>query len=213
MSKFLAPIHYWLSSKINVMEDIEQTIMTNLNNPAVAAHLAQLKTQFGDHLGDTPLEEVIDQNNIHGWLASKIAATETRQAKLIDYALTQLDPEFVRGSVLAAYHSEGQELGAYRSDNQIKTAPGIFKALNDVLLEGMPCDRVNQITDSQDEAHRWDMIACVHQEYWNQSILRVEDYYAFRAAFSRGFVESITPGFTYAFDNNAGQKHAIFKTL
>lgn len=211
MSKFLAPIHYWLSAKINVMEDIEQTITSHLKSSEVDAHLAQLKIEYGDYLGDTPLEEVIDQNNIHGWLASKISATETRQAKLIDFALTKLEPDFVRESVLEAYRSEGQELGAYRSDNQIKTAPGIFKALNDVLLEGMPCDRVNQMTDSQDDAVRWDIISCVHQEYWNQMVLKVEDYYEFRAAFARGFVESITPGFTYAFDNHEGQKHAIFK--
>lgn len=211
MSRFLAPIHYWLYGKIMVMEDIETSLLDALATEALKTYHWALTAEYGDLIGDTPLETVIDQGNIHGWLQSKISAVETRQAKLIDFAYKQGDIQAVAAQVMAVYHKEGFELGTYRQDNKLETAPEIFKALGDSLLEGMPCDRVNAITDQSPEAMRWDVVACVHEAYWNQEVLKVQDYYQFRAAFSRGFVEGINPLFTYAFDNTNGQKHAIFK--
>lgn len=211
MSKFLAPIHYWLYGKIMVMEDIETSLLEALSVPGLKDYHTELTSQFGALIGDTPLEAVIDQGNIHGWLQSKISAVETRQAKLIDFALKNGDIQSLMGRIEQVYHNEGHDLGVYRQDNKLETAPEIFKALGDVLLEGMPCDRVNVVTDQGPDALRWDVVACVHENYWNQEKLTVRDYYQFRAAFSRGFVEGINPQFTYAFDNTNGQKHAIFQ--
>lgn len=211
MSKFLAPIHYWLYGKIMVMEDIETSLLEKLPLENLESFHQELLTTYGPMIGDTPLEAIIDQGNIHGWLQSKIAAVETRQAKLLDFAFKHGEISSLFELVKAVYASEGRDLGNYRQDNKLETAPEIFKALGDVLLEGMPCDRVNQITEQAPDAMRWDVVACVHECYWNQEHVSVQDYYQFRAAFSRGFVEGINPLFTYAFDNSQGQKHAIFK--
>ncbi len=211
MSKFLAPIHYWLYGKIMAMEDIESNLLTALKTPELETFHHTLTDTFGPLLGDTPLETIIDQGNIHGWLQEKISAVETRQAKLIDFAIAKGDAKAIKEKVSQIYQQEGRDLGIYRADNKIESAPAIFKALGDVLLEGMPCDRVNVINDQDDDAIRWDVVACVHETYWNQAHLSVQDYYAFRAAFSKGFVEGINPHFTYAFDNTSGQKHAIFR--
>ena len=211
MSNFLAPIHYWLYGKILAMEDIERSLLSAIDVPNLQAYHEELSLSLGAMLDDAPLEDVIDQSNSHPWLQSKILTVETRQAMLIDYAYRSGDISSVKATVLAVYQQEGHSLGNYRSDNHLDSAPAIFKALGDVLLEGMPCDPVNVITDEANDAIRWEVVNCVHEGYWNRELLKVDDYYLFRAAFSRGFVEGLNDHFTYAFDNTEGQKHAIFK--
>jgi len=211
MSKFLAPIHYWLYGKVSIMEDIEQRIINQLSTLDIDSTVKSLNTEFGSPLGDTPLESVIDQGNIHGWLQSKIAAVETRQAKLLDFATTKLPKEQVLTMAKESYAHEGTELGLYRNDNKLESAPELFKALHDVLLEGMPCDRVAVVTESSQDVHNWDVVACVHEAYWNQNEISATDYYQLRAAFSKAFIEGANPDFSYVFNFQNGQKHKICK--
>lgn len=213
MSKFLAPIHYWLFGKVSVMEGIEQSVIRNLNHPSIIEKAEDYYRQFGNPIGDVALESVIDQGNIHGWLQSKITAVETRQAKLLDYACTILSKEQVMSIASYVYAEEGRTLGQNQKENKLASAPELFKALQDVLLEGMPCDRVAVVTESTPTSHAWDVVACVHESYWNQSQVTVTDYYQLRAAFSKGFVEIANPAFTYEFSNENGQKHSISKTI
>lgn len=209
MSKFLAPVHFWLYGKIQIMEDIEKNILENIDNEAVQAKAAELRSTISDYINDTPLESVIDEGNIHGWLQDKIAKTEGRQAMLLDFAATVMPKDELIKTVLTAYESEGRELGNYRSDNELNTAPELFKSLGDVLLEGMPCDRVNVITENTADRVKWDVVACVHEKYWVGDRITVTDYYDFRASFTKAFIENANSEFTYDFTNDLGQKHSI----
>jgi hypothetical protein len=211
MSKFLAPIHFWLYGKIQIMEDIEKNILTRIDNQKIQDKALELRKTVFDYINDTELESIIDQGNIHGWLQATIEKTETRQALLLDYAITQIPKDEFFKTVKAAYTAEGTELGKYKSDNKLNTAPELFKSLGDVLLEGMPCDRVNVLTENLPDTVNWDVVSCVHDRYWSQENIQVTDYYDFRAAFSKAFIENANPEFTYNFDNTSGQKHSISK--
>lgn len=211
MSKFLAPIHYWLYGKIQILEDVEESIIAALAHDQITAYAGRLQTEIAPFIHDTPLESVIDQGNIHGWLNNKIAQAETRQALLLDFALDHMAKDALLQKVEAVYFKEGSELGVYRSDNKLETAPELFKALSDVILEGMPCDRVNEMMSQDLDEIAWQTVQCVHAQYWTKNQIKATDYHQFRAAFSKGFIENANPDYTYTFDASNGQHHRIYK--
>ena len=69
MSLFLGPVHFWLYDKIKNQEALTSSIAEHFDKGA--EYTKQL----------LPLEEGIDEGNIHGWLQSQITDAETRYAK------------------------------------------------------------------------------------------------------------------------------------
>ena len=83
MSAFLGPIHYWLYRKIQLQEAlIDHILDTAAQQGWDTLSAEKLNTACG--AADLrPLEEVIDQGNIHGWLHQKIGVSEVRLAYLV----------------------------------------------------------------------------------------------------------------------------------
>ena len=53
------------------------------------------------------------------------------------------------------------------------TAEDIFNSMNDYILDGMPCDRVNEVITSNDEIVEWKRRICVNKEIWeNEGVPR-----------------------------------------
>ncbi|WP_106461396.1 hypothetical protein [Anaerococcus sp. Marseille-P3915] len=117
MSKTLGPIHYMMYEKIKFQDKITDYLMDG--------HIQDIKP---DPVSTKPLEEILDQENIHGYLQEKIDIVETRLAKAIK--LTK-DPD-------EKLYKLGQECG---KDKDFSSFEQVFKALNTYLLDGMPCDQ------------------------------------------------------------------------
>ena len=81
MSLFLGPIHYWLYGKIGNQEELTKRIAAY----AQQKNLIDSSTEYVREL--SPLEEVIDEGNIHGWLQARIANAEMRYADLVTLIL------------------------------------------------------------------------------------------------------------------------------
>lgn len=74
MSLFLGKIHYWLFNKILWFEKIEECVITlaleegmdvkNIRN--------EIESKYGKKLENRNLEEIIDLENIHGWLQNRL---------------------------------------------------------------------------------------------------------------------------------------------
>lgn len=184
MSAFLGPIHYWLYNKIQKQQDItkEMTLM------AEEKWGMDLDGQLLDHYGPAekrPLEEVIDEANIHGWLQKQVSDAEYRLA----YCVTEIiKGDASRLEVLKdLFNNKGKEMG--RSlDKQITLAES-YKVLTDSWLDGMPCDHAYEVVTENAIEFVFKRNTCVHTAYWKAVGGDIKSYYTLRNAWIVGFLE------------------------
>lgn len=179
MSAFLGPIHYWLYRKIQLQESLTQS-MTSVLSEEKRIHLEKNLDAVCGIVERRPLEEVIDNGNIHGWLQGQIAIAEKRFATAVTKILKE-DSSKIENLKQAAYQM-GQKNPLPNSND----AQGIYRGLNDVLLEGMPCDHVNQILEQSDQRVLWNQTVDLHLPFWDEAGGDIEHYYLLRNAFISG---------------------------
>lgn len=188
MSAFLGPIHYWLYHKIQWHEDLLEDIYTLMSekgeDTALIKHYTM--TQFGAP-ERSELSSVIDGGNIHGWLQSKIQSVEYRMAYAITHAVKHNILSL--GDLEHLYHENGKK--AYSSySGSLSTPQDMFKAIYDYLLDGMPCDRVNQPIASEDDAMIWMKKMCIHTEFWAAVGGDIDVFNTLRENWLNGFVST-----------------------
>lgn len=202
MSLFLGKIHYWLYNKIIWAERMEEDIVAWAKAQNLPADQWQKDaiSKYGEPTGDKALEDVIDTGNIHGWLQATIQSAELRQAHIITTLLAG-SPDLKEG-VIQLFASQGAA-AAKEYNQEIITPEGAFNALNDFILEGMPCDRVNAIISSDEEKHSWQTTACLHKPYWEQVDGDITIFYTLRDTWVKAFIEALTPAFKYTKSEDA----------
>ncbi len=219
MSKFLGPIHHWLFNKIKLYEELEEEIIKNVQGN-LDVDLSDITTDINEKIGypvpKQPLESLIDTNNIHGWLQNKITIAETRQATLI----TKLINKYGEKALLIiqnTYKNQAIECGKDASEKyDVYGAQELYKALNNYILDGMPCDNVNNITFNEENRLEWKVVNCLHKGYWEKANGDLNVLYKLRENWISNFVENANPEFKYDFsvDEINGQKtlvHRIYK--
>ncbi|HEX2927660.1 MAG TPA: hypothetical protein VHP38_15610 [Ruminiclostridium sp.] len=206
MSLFLGKIHFWLYNKIIWYEKIEMDMIEWAQGKElpVGTWVQDNNERHGPPLGSEPLEQLIDTSNIHGWLQDRIESAELRQAALVTEILNR-DSDY-KSDLVEIYKRQG--LAAAREyQNAADTPEEIFNSLNDYILEGMPCDRVNEIVSSNADEFTWRSTICLHTPYWQRVEGNVENFYDLREAWIKAFVEELNPGYTYY--KSAGNIHRI----
>lgn len=196
MSMFLGKIHYWLYNKITWFEGLEQDIvrLADANGLPIQELAAEVNAKYGEPTGRKPLEEVIDTGNIHSWLQEKIQSAELRQAALIT-AILKEKPK-LKNSLQELASKQGKA-AAGEYDSKADTPEEAFNALNDYLLEGMPCDRVNDFLTNNENEFEWKTIMYLHKPYWLEVKGDVQNFYDMREEWIKSFVNTLNPGFTY----------------
>lgn len=192
MSAFLGPIHFWLYNKIQFQE--------NLIDELVAYVTAKGWSDKVDQYVSTDrrkLDEVIDEANIHGWLQSRIHDAEGRYAALV------LDAAGDDAEKFDALKEAARDFGA-KQGLQAATAPETFHRLDDLLLDGMPCDQVNRVRESDDARIAWDRTMDLHSEFWQG---HGDRYYALRQA----LVDGLLSATDYALESPAEGQYEIVK--
>ena len=192
MSAFLGPIHFWLYNKIRFQE--------NLIDELVAYVTAKGWSDKADQYVSTDrrkLDEVIDEANIHGWLQSRIHDAEGRYAALVLDAAGDDAEKF--DALKQAAHDFGVKQGL-----QAATAPEAFHRLDDLLLDGMPCDQVNRVRESDDARIAWDRTMDLHSDFWQG---HGDRYYALRQA----LVDGLLSATDYALESPAEGQYEIVK--
>lgn len=197
MSLYLGKIHYWLYNKIKWAEKMEDNIVEWAKTKGIPADqwVQDAINKFGEPVGDKILEDEIDTGNIHGWLHTRIESAELRQAYLITIIL-EASPE-LKDDVIKLFENQGVEAGEVYT-TEITTPEEAFNALNDFILEGMPCDRVNEVISSEADIYSWRTTACLHKDYWDKVEGDVSIFYTLRDAWVKAFIETLTPKFTYS---------------
>jgi len=133
MSRFLAPIHGWLFDKIKVTESLEKDLINSYKDvfgEEVDKIVDSINEECGKPLGDGLLEDLVDSDNIHGWLQNKIAMAETRQAKLLAEAIKKFG-EKAEEIAFTAFNNQASIL-AEKAKNiyECGEAPKIYEAIN-----------------------------------------------------------------------------------
>ena len=198
MSLFLGKIHYWLFNKILWFEGLEEEIIKLAKSEGLNIEKlsSEINLKYGEKLPNKKLEEMIDTNNIHGWLQSKIHSAEGRMAAWTkeilendENSLKKLEEVYIEQGIKAAKE--------VKESKTITNAPEIYYSVNDYILDGMPCDRVNEVIISEDEKVEWKRRICVHQDIWGKEGIDVNTFYSLRSLWIKAFVNEVNNDFEY----------------
>lgn len=99
-------------------------------------------------------------------------SAELRQAALVTAILGE-NPDFMK-TLIDIFEKQGK--AALECDTVPDSPEGMFDALHDFILEGMPCDRVNEIISSSDNEFVWQTTTCLHTPYWEQTAGDVSNF-------------------------------------
>lgn len=206
MSKFLAPIHTWLFNKIKLSEGLEVNLVKTYKEKygeEVETIYKNIQEKQGYPIEDRPIEELIDVSNIHGWLQNKISIAEARQAELLTELLNKYGEE-TKSIAINLYSEQGSECGKDANEKyEVNGASEIYLALNNYILEGMPCDRANVITINTEYKLEWENEICLHRGYWDTVNGDVSLFYELRDSWIKSFVENTNENFTYNPNRNS----------
>jgi hypothetical protein len=202
MSAFLAPIHTLVFNKILLAEDLEKSIKKVYIDKYkdFAKDIAEKSLEYGHPIDTTKnIEDVIDASNIHGWLQDKIAATETRTALMITEMVNKFGKE-AEDIAIVCFKDQGTSVGKTLNEKQMPSSlEESFKLMNNYILEGMPCDRVTRIIQSENNILEWETTSCIHKKYWELLNGDVNIYYNLRQSWIKAFIENSNEEYTYNF--------------
>lgn len=221
MSAFLGHIHHWLYEKISRVAEREQLIYEKAEEmcgPTAEELQAQVWQIYGAPLADAKLEDVIDHNNIHGWLQRQVTIAETREAAFIK-ELIDACGEVARTIAKDAYTEHGHLCGQHAKNQgkyDVLTANGIYQALNDYLLNGMPCDQGDAIIVDEPSRIVWEGTVCLQERNWAKAGVDKKLMKELYQQWFAGFVTALNSEFTYSqtadtLQSDATNRHQIVK--
>lgn len=189
MSAFLGPVHHWLYRKIKFQSDLVDKLADRVIEKGYDKNILSKMEQKYGVLEHGSLEEIIDKNNIHGWLQDKIAVVEKRLAFLVTALVTE-KPDCIEDIMKTAYvFGKGKKLSGRESVDEV------YKYLDDLLLNGMPCDRVNSFITKEQNVLVWQQTSDVHSAYWEEQHGNIGYYYDIRERLIAGILKGT--GITY----------------
>lgn len=203
MSLFLGKIHYWLFNKIVWFEDLEEEIINLAKKEGldVDSISIEINNKYGQRLPKLPLEDMIDTSNIHGWLQDKIHSAEYR---LATWTVKILEKEGSQEKLEDLYIKQGLKAAneVIVSGKVLSNAVDIYNAVNDYILDGMPCDRVNEVVLQEEDKLIWKRRICVHKELWDTVGGDVSLFYNLRDLWIKSFVNKINNNYKYCILEN-----------
>ncbi len=205
MSAFLGPIHYWLYNKIRLQQEIIDDLY-RLGEDCSPTLQAVAESRFG-RIEDKPLEELIDQGNIHGWLQERVSQVEYKYAFVVTELIKHL-PEAMQALNRLLYRSGENQATALHPQHNVSKANELYKLVSDLLLDGMPCDHANRLLTQKDDSITWTRNLCVHAPYWEELGGDISIYYELRQSWLKGFVKE----FGYSLEKLDDTTYRIYET-
>ncbi len=197
MSRFLAPIHFWLYEKIKKHEVLEPELIEHAE--INGAFLSDLNDRYPGFDLDISLEEVIDQGNIHGWLQERIALSERRRDALLKVVPVEKAELVYAADARATAEAHEGEAGDF---------PMVQKTINQYLLDGMPCDQLHGTLEHTETTFRWLTKEAIHAPFWTD----LDRYLQLRKVWVDTFVRTLTPGLRYdVIRTEAGLENTLTK--
>ncbi len=199
MSAFLGPIHTWLYGKILFQNELIDRIIELAKSDDVID--ADFNTDIYGVLEQGELADIVDGSNIHGWLQERVSLVENKLAYLVT-ALTEADPNYI-----VKISDTALKLGSEHQAGADANAKEIFAQLETLLLNGMPCDRVNEVVSEEADCVIWQQVQDIHKRYWDEVNGNLEFFYVIREAIITGILE----GTAYTFKDHGNHNYEISK--
>lgn len=177
MSEFLGQIHFWLYKKIQLLADRENLILEKargaVGDLADELHEISVDTYGAPIDPKVPLEEVIDEGNIHGWLQNQIMVSSVREASFIQDLLDATQGEEALPTVTAildAFATHGKACGAVAKEQMAEdNAEMIYNLLQNFYVNGMPCDGGDQLVEATQDCYQWVGDHQHQMPYWQKA--------------------------------------------
>ena len=198
MSLFLGKIHYWLFNKVLWFEGLEGEIIKLAKDKGIDVEKleAEINSKYGVKTPNKNLEDMIDTSNIHGWLQGKIHSAEGRMAAWTNVILEN-NQDYIL-DMRKVYENQGVNAANEAKESlENINAETIFNSMNDYILDGMPCDRVNEVIDSSEESIMWKKRVCVHKNIWENEGILVDVFYELREHWINAFVNTMNNDYEY----------------
>ncbi|WAW14719.1 hypothetical protein [Peptostreptococcus equinus] len=194
MSLFLGPIHHIMFGKIKFQEGLCDYIIDEANKKTYKDFKALIDEKV-ESLPQGQLEDIVDQANIHGSLQSMIAIVEKRLACIVDIAEKENIFTLEEIKDLARQYGRNNSL-----DKEISLEDS-YAAIFGKMLNGMPCDRVEEKYENDENHIKWRDRIDIHSDFWNAMGRSSQDFYQIRSAVIEGLFENT--GISYSvYENN-----------
>ncbi|WP_277302487.1 hypothetical protein [Veillonella caviae] len=214
MSAFLGHIHYWLYKKIQLLVERENLILEKtrrvVDDLADELHEISIDTYGAPIDAATPLEDIIDHNNIHGWLSGQINVASVREAAFIKDMLDTNsgdDAVLVVAAILDAFAVQGKACGTVAKESlEDVNAPSIYNALQNFYVNGMPCDGGDQIIEDTADTFTWVGDHRLQAPYWRTAGIDPQFMQLAYQTWFEAFVKEIAPGFELLTADDGAQR-------
>lgn len=184
MSAFLGPVHIKMYERILYQDEMGRAILEEGLKSGWSKDLEDNIKEETPEAVKKPLEEIIDQSNIHGWLSHAVANSEKRFAKIVCTILKE-DPDRIKDLKQIM-----KKLGEEHKVSKERSAKEAFRDIHDILLDGMPCDFPFKMLESEEEQVVWEIAHCPHEAYWEAEGGSVSTYYLLRDAWLQGALKN-----------------------
>lgn len=188
MSAFLGPIHFWLYNKIQLQQDIIVDMVELAKEEGIHDLGARLDEKYGVS-ERRPLDQVIDEMNIHGWLQTQVSQVEYKVAEGVKELLAK-NPAAM-DKLKSLFFKRGEAVGMKLAQTEGLNLGVIYKGISDSLLDGMPCDHAIRVLSEANDEIVWTRALCVHERYWNEVGANIADYYTLREAWLEGLAKAV----------------------
>ncbi len=198
MKEKLAPIHFIQHQRIHLQEQLESYLSVRFG---MENKLNDLENQHGTPSTDAMLSDQIDHDNIHGWLEGHLIANEKRLSGLL--------AEIMKNTEIAALHDAyndfGHNLGTTLKRNvSVRNGEELYQLLQTVLLDGMPCDKVNKLVDASEHHLVFSSLKDLHAPYYEHAGISPVLYHELRKSFMDGLLKELDLGtYTYVLEEGA----------
>ena len=220
MSAFIGPIHYWLYSKIQIVNNREEFIYHKLSD-VCGDTVDEIREQVWQTYGQPPLPnadlaELIEHDNIHGWLQRQINLAESREAAFIKEAL-DICGSTAKDLIIEAFLEHGKIIGEKAKDAKkydTLTAKGIYVSLNDYYLNGMPCDQADMVIKSDNDNLVWKIGTCLQEPNWKRVSIEKNFMLELYQTWIKAFVGILNNDFSFRVvegEHESGLTYEIYK--
>ncbi|SFN40588.1 hypothetical protein [Proteiniclasticum ruminis] len=197
MKEKLAPIHFIQHQRIHLQEQLESYLAGKFG---MEKKLNDLENHHGTPSTDVMLSDQIDHDNIHGWLEGHLIANEKRLSEL----LAEIMNDTNLSALHEAYNGFGHNLGAtLKPSVSVQNGEELYQLLQSVLLDGMPCDKVNKLVDASEHHLVFSSLKDLHAPYYENAGLSPALYHELRKSFLDGFLKELNLG-TYSYSLEEG---------
>ncbi|SDB19382.1 hypothetical protein SAMN02910298_00884 [Pseudobutyrivibrio sp. YE44] len=191
MSAFLGPIHSLMYNRIITMQKVINA-------------LADLSKSEGWNIDNTnyvieefpPIEEVVDLGNIHASLSNLVEGAEERFAGIV--ATIMKDSPSRLGKIETSVKATGSSM----KFDEVNSPEEICIRLQEILLDGMPCDRATMVNQNSDGSFEIIRTMDLHSGYFEAVGIDGDIYFKLLKDFVEGLLSETSVNISGDFKKN-----------